>query len=77
MSAELDEARASAPAGLEALRRIAIVPAFNEEQNIGRVLDEPALQQRLSVAGRAHVLDRYTWAETARQMAQIVRDCAA
>jgi hypothetical protein len=40
VSAELDEARASAPAGLEALRRIAIVPAFNEEQNIGRVLDE-------------------------------------
>jgi glycosyltransferase involved in cell wall biosynthesis len=40
VSAELDEVRAPAPAGLEALRRIAIVPAFNEEQNIGRVLDE-------------------------------------
>jgi glycosyltransferase involved in cell wall biosynthesis len=40
VSAELDEARAAAPAGLEALRRIAIVPAFNEERNIGRVLDE-------------------------------------
>jgi glycosyltransferase involved in cell wall biosynthesis len=40
VSAELDEARAPAPAGLAALRRIAIVPAFNEERNIGRVLDE-------------------------------------
>jgi glycosyltransferase involved in cell wall biosynthesis len=40
VSAELDEARAAAPAGLEALRRIAIVPAFYEERNIGRVLDE-------------------------------------
>jgi glycosyltransferase involved in cell wall biosynthesis len=28
------------PAELRALRRIAIVPAFNEEANIGRVLDE-------------------------------------
>ena len=34
---------------------------------IGRVLDDPPLGERLSVAGRAHVLDRYTWAETARQ----------
>src|SRR4029077_11970138 len=34
---------------------------------IGRVLDEPPLQERLSTTGRAHVLDRYTWAETARQ----------
>jgi glycosyltransferase involved in cell wall biosynthesis len=34
---------------------------------IGRVLDDPQLQTRLSAAGRTHVLDRYTWAETARQ----------
>ena len=40
---------------------------------IGRVLDQPALQQRLSVAGRAHVLDRYTWAETARQTVEQYR----
>jgi glycosyltransferase involved in cell wall biosynthesis len=33
---------------------------------IGRVLDEPDLRERLSAAGRAHVLDRYTWAATAR-----------
>src|SRR5437763_6620511 len=33
---------------------------------IGRVLDDAALRQRLSAAGRAHVLDRYTWAATAR-----------
>ncbi len=39
MSAELEERSAAVP-GLEALRRIAIVPAYNEERNIGRVLDE-------------------------------------
>jgi glycosyltransferase involved in cell wall biosynthesis len=33
---------------------------------IGRVLDDPALQQRLGAAGRDHVLERYTWAEMAR-----------
>jgi glycosyltransferase involved in cell wall biosynthesis len=33
---------------------------------IGRLLDEPALRDRLGAAGRAHVLDRYTWAEMAR-----------
>ena len=33
---------------------------------IGRVLDDPALRTRLGAAGRAHVLDRYTWAATAR-----------
>jgi glycosyltransferase involved in cell wall biosynthesis len=39
VSAELEERAAVVP-GLEALRRIAIVPAYNEERNIGRVLDE-------------------------------------
>ncbi|HVS85348.1 MAG TPA: glycosyltransferase family 2 protein [Gaiellaceae bacterium] len=39
MSAELEEP-AAATLGFEALRRIAIVPAFNEEGNIGRVLAE-------------------------------------
>src|SRR5436309_876947 len=33
---------------------------------IGRVLDDDHLRRRLSTAGRAHVLDRYTWAATAR-----------
>jgi glycosyltransferase involved in cell wall biosynthesis len=33
---------------------------------IGRVLDEPDLRTRLETAGRAHVLDRYTWAAMAR-----------
>src|SRR5207302_4325274 len=34
---------------------------------IGRALDDAELRARLALAGRAHVLDRYTWAETARQ----------
>jgi glycosyltransferase involved in cell wall biosynthesis len=33
---------------------------------IGRVLDDAPLRQRLSTAGRAHVLDRYTWTATAK-----------
>src|SRR5205807_1371160 len=40
---------------------------------IGRVLDDPGLRQRLAVAGRAHVLDRYTWADTARQTVEQYR----
>src|SRR5947209_2949759 len=40
---------------------------------IGRVLDDSALQTRLGAAGRAHVLDRYTWAETARQTVEQYR----
>jgi glycosyltransferase involved in cell wall biosynthesis len=28
---------------------------------LGRVLDDPALAARLSVAGRGRVLDRFTW----------------
>src|SRR5207248_8890113 len=34
---------------------------------IGRVLDDPTLRTRLGATGRAHVLDRFTWAEMARQ----------
>src|SRR5436305_1671369 len=30
---------------------------------IGRVLDDPTLRTRLGATGRAHVLDRFTWAE--------------
>src|SRR5206468_999039 len=40
---------------------------------IGRVLDDPALQARLSTAGRAHVLDRFTWTEMARQTVEQYR----
>ena len=40
---------------------------------IGRVLDDPALGERLGIAGRAHVLDRFTWAEMARQTVEQYR----
>ena len=40
---------------------------------IGRVLDDPPLRERLSAAGREHVLDRFTWAEMARQTVEQYR----
>jgi glycosyltransferase involved in cell wall biosynthesis len=40
VSAELHESPAAGLDGFQALKRIAIVPAYNEEFNIGRVLDE-------------------------------------
>jgi glycosyltransferase involved in cell wall biosynthesis len=40
VSTELAVSRAATGAPLAALKRIAIVPAYNEERNIGRVLDE-------------------------------------
>jgi glycosyltransferase involved in cell wall biosynthesis len=40
VSTELLDARVRPDARLAALRRIAIVPAFNEERNVGRVIDE-------------------------------------
>src|SRR5437764_1104929 len=40
---------------------------------IGRVLDDPALGERLGTAGRAHVLDRFTWSEMARQTVEQYR----
>jgi glycosyltransferase involved in cell wall biosynthesis len=40
---------------------------------IGRALDDPALRERLGAAGRAHVLDRFTWAEMARQTVEQYR----
>src|SRR5947199_237395 len=40
---------------------------------IGRVLDDPPLRDRLGTAGRAHVLDRFTWAEMARQTVEQYR----
>ena len=35
---------------------------------IARVLDDPELRARLGAAGRARVLDRFTWRETAEGM---------
>ena len=40
MSTELAPVRATSGRPLAALKRIAILPAYNEERNIGRVLDE-------------------------------------
>ena len=40
---------------------------------IGRVLDDPPLRERLGTAGRAHVLDRFTWTEMARQTVEQYR----
>src|SRR5437868_7275420 len=40
---------------------------------VGRVFDEPALRERLGAAGRAHVLDRFTWTELARQTVEHYR----
>jgi glycosyltransferase involved in cell wall biosynthesis len=40
---------------------------------IGRVLDDAALRERLGAAGRKHVLDRYTWADAARQTVEQYR----
>ena len=40
MSTEVLSAPSSGSAPLAAVKRIAIVPAFNEERNVGRVLDE-------------------------------------
>jgi glycosyltransferase involved in cell wall biosynthesis len=40
VSTDVLSAPASAPAPLAAVRRVAIVPAYNEERNVGRVIDE-------------------------------------
>jgi glycosyltransferase involved in cell wall biosynthesis len=40
---------------------------------IGRVLDDAPLRRRLGTAGRAHVLDRFTWAEMARRTVEQYR----
>jgi glycosyltransferase involved in cell wall biosynthesis len=40
VSTEVLSTPSSAPAPLAAVRRVAIVPAYNEERNVGRVLDE-------------------------------------
>jgi glycosyltransferase involved in cell wall biosynthesis len=40
VSTDVLAASSTTPAPLAAVRRVAIVPAFNEERNVGRVLDE-------------------------------------
>jgi glycosyltransferase involved in cell wall biosynthesis len=40
---------------------------------ISRLLDDSALRARLGTTGRAHVLDRFTWAEMARQTVEQYR----
>jgi len=40
---------------------------------IGRLLDDPALRQRIGAAGRARVLDRFTWEVTAKGTAECYR----
>src|SRR3954447_14208273 len=40
---------------------------------IGRMLDDPTLRTRLGATGRAHVLDRFTWAEMARRTVEQYR----
>jgi glycosyltransferase involved in cell wall biosynthesis len=40
---------------------------------IGRVLDDPALAARLSSAGRARVLERFTWRACAEATAEQYR----
>lgn len=41
---------------------------------IGRLLEDPALGERLAAAGRARVLGRFTWAATARGTAEHYRE---
>jgi glycosyltransferase involved in cell wall biosynthesis len=37
---------------------------------LGRALDDPALRERVGAAGRARVLDRFTWRKTAEGTAE-------
>jgi glycosyltransferase involved in cell wall biosynthesis len=46
-------------------------------QAVGRLLDDPALGQRLGTAGRQRALDRFTWRATAIATALWYADTAA
>ena len=46
MSTDVLNAPAAPAAPLATVKRIAIVPAFNEERNVGRVLDEHTYRHR-------------------------------
>ncbi|MEU0663161.1 glycosyltransferase family 4 protein [Streptomyces lavendulocolor] len=44
---------------------------------LGRLLDDAALRARLGAAGRARVLDRFTWARAAQGTAELYREAIA
>ncbi|WP_030688181.1 glycosyltransferase family 4 protein [Streptomyces globisporus] len=44
---------------------------------LGRVLGDPELRARLGAAGRARVLDRFTWARAAQGTAELYREAVA
>ncbi|MFF8829234.1 glycosyltransferase family 4 protein [Streptomyces sp. NPDC015131] len=44
---------------------------------LGRLLGDPALRARLGAAGRARVLDRFTWARAAQGTAELYREAVA
>ncbi|MFD9244090.1 glycosyltransferase family 4 protein [Streptomyces sp. NPDC059556] len=44
---------------------------------LGRVLGDPALRARLGAAGRARVLERFTWAKAAQGTAELYREAVA
>ncbi|MEU2075692.1 glycosyltransferase family 4 protein [Streptomyces sp. NPDC013489] len=44
---------------------------------LGRVLGDPALRARLGDAGRARVLERFTWAKAAQGTAELYREAVA
>ncbi|MEU6483904.1 glycosyltransferase family 4 protein [Streptomyces sp. NPDC046887] len=46
-------------------------------QALGRLLAEPALRLRLGAAGRARVLERFTWARAAQGTAELYREAIA
>ncbi|MBT0768311.1 glycosyltransferase family 4 protein [Kineosporia sp. J2-2] len=61
------------PDGLAALH----VPSGDVDalaRSIGRLLDDPGLRERLGAAGRARVLERFTWRLTASRTAQWYHD---
>jgi glycosyltransferase involved in cell wall biosynthesis len=44
---------------------------------IGRILDDPALGERMGIAGRARVMDRFTWRVAAVGTAEVYRQAIA
>jgi glycosyltransferase involved in cell wall biosynthesis len=44
---------------------------------LGRVLDDGELRRRLAAAGRARVLERFTWARAAQATAEVYREAIA
>ena len=44
---------------------------------VARLMDDPALRQRLSAAGRERVLNHFTWQKVAQQTAAIIREASS